>query len=196
MGSVVLLDRVYALSADVLERAMFFATSSGPILVLLCDTRPVPVYYCETPMDSPLTALETFDPARGYPGVAFGTRSVVKLDYSILVRLALTGVTGGMGSWQCVCSRERHNGERVIWSTTFSLSVSLVTVGNCPLLRARSLRFPPGPGTCTRSNSSGVSALTVRILGVHFGAERTRQSACLGSGAQGESLQQLSAVPD
>jgi hypothetical protein len=59
MGSVVLLDRVYALSADVLERAMFLATSSGPILVLLCDTRPVPVYYCETPMDSPLTALET-----------------------------------------------------------------------------------------------------------------------------------------
>jgi hypothetical protein len=79
MGSVVLLDRVYALSADVFERSMFFATSSGPTLVLLCDTRPVPVYYCETPMDSPLTALETFDPARGSPGVAFGTRSVVKL---------------------------------------------------------------------------------------------------------------------
>lgn len=31
-------------------------------------------------MGSMVTGLETFDPARGSPGVAFGTRSV-KLDY-------------------------------------------------------------------------------------------------------------------
>jgi hypothetical protein len=95
-----------------------------------------------------LTALETFDPARGSSGVAFGTRSVVKLDYSILVRLALTGVTGGIVSWQCVCSREdedqdHDNVERAMWSTTFSP----LFLDRCyyPLLRARSLHFPPGP---------------------------------------------------
>lgn len=34
-------------------------------------------------MDTGQTGLETFDPARGSPGVASGTRSVVKLDYSV-----------------------------------------------------------------------------------------------------------------
>jgi hypothetical protein len=60
MDSVFLLDRVYALSADVRERSMSFATGSGPTLVLLCDTRSVPVYYCETPMVFPLDCSRDF----------------------------------------------------------------------------------------------------------------------------------------
>jgi hypothetical protein len=145
---------VYALSADVLVRSMSFATSSCPILVLLCDTRSVPVYYRETSMDSPLTALETFDSARGSPGVAFGTRSVVKLDYSILVRLALTGVTGGMVSWQCVCGREDHdNGERAMWSTTFSFCSLLTVATAAPSCELAPFAFPLDLELARRSNT-------------------------------------------
>lgn len=82
-----------ALSAGVLGKLLFLGRSSWRTLVLLCDTRPVPVYYSETSMDSRQTALETFDPARGPPGVAFGTRSVVKLDY----RTREAGVDGRDG---------------------------------------------------------------------------------------------------
>jgi hypothetical protein len=75
------------------------AGSSRLIQVLLCDTPPAPVYDSEASMNSLQTTLETFDPARGCPGVAFGARSVVKIDYSVMVvRLALTGVTSSVVS--------------------------------------------------------------------------------------------------
>jgi hypothetical protein len=75
-----------ALGADVRVLSFFLAGSRRAMLILLCDNRSVAVLHSETAMDSGQTALETFDPARGSPGVAFGTRSVVKLDYTTRYR--------------------------------------------------------------------------------------------------------------
>ena len=76
-----------ALSADVLVRWLFLAGRGCAMLILLCDSRSVLGQLSETSNGLSLsfslsfTSNETFDAARGSPGVvAFGTRSVVKSD--------------------------------------------------------------------------------------------------------------------
>jgi hypothetical protein len=99
-----------ALSADVLVRWLFLAGSRRAILILLCDSRPVLEELFKT--SNGLSSLsghwrETFDAARGSPGlVAFGTRSVVKLDgldwLDGLVRRGVDGRDGGGCCWYVV----------------------------------------------------------------------------------------------
>ena len=70
-----------ALGADVLVLSLFLAGSRRAMVILLCDSRPVLGELSETFQWVLSQGNETFDAARGSPGVvAFGTRSVVKLD--------------------------------------------------------------------------------------------------------------------
>jgi hypothetical protein len=64
-------------------------------------------------MDSGQTTLETFDPARGSPGVAFGTRSVVKLDYNAVQDWTREAGVGGRDRRACVSMSCKQREQRV-----------------------------------------------------------------------------------
>jgi hypothetical protein len=125
------------------------------MLILLCDNRPVLGELSETFQCVLSQGNETFDAARGSPGVvAFGTRSVVKLDgldwLAGWVGLVRRGVDGRDCN-ACVCVYVVESGrteqqctatEQGVRATTFSLCFN-----RCTCLPARS---PPSlcPWTC------------------------------------------------